>query len=75
MRAHVVKCLDDLDNAHATDKERIKFLCKLNDGEKEELLTYSKIIDFLDRDAEQDVLWKYKRIVSHQGPLRPGHKD
>ena len=74
-RAHVVKCLDDLDNKLEQDQGRIKFLCKLNDDEKEELLTYNQIVDFLNRDAEQDTLWRYKRIVAHQGPLKPGHKD
>ena len=74
-RARVVKCLDDLDNRLDNDKERIKCLCKLNDDEREELFTCSQIVDFLNRDAEQDVLWRHKRIVSHQGPLRPGHKD
>ena len=74
-RAQVVKCLDDLDNELEQDKGRIRFLCKLNDDEKEELLTYNQIVDFLNRDAEQDTLWKYKKIVAHQGPLKPGHKD
>ncbi|KAG7351166.1 hypothetical protein IV203_010526 [Nitzschia inconspicua] len=42
---------------------------------REDLLTYNQILDYLNRDMENPVLWKYKKIVSHQGPLKQGDKD
>ena len=54
--ATVVKKIQDMENELEQGKERIKFLCKLNNGEREELLTYEQIVDFLNRDAENQVL-------------------
>jgi hypothetical protein len=44
------------------------------DGE-EELMTYNQVMDHLNRDLEIPVVLKFKRIVSHQGPLKPHDKD
>jgi hypothetical protein len=32
-------------------------------------------LEHLNRDAENPIVWKYKRIVSHQGPLKPDDPD
>ena len=50
-------------------------LCILNNDDCEELLTHNQIVDFLTKDAENPMLWKFQRIVSVQGPLKPGLKD
>eukprot|EP00977_Amphora_coffeiformis_P005205 scaffold1116_cov104-Amphora_coffeaeformis.AAC.2 len=31
-------------------------------------------MDYINRDMENPVVWKYKRILSHEGPLKPGDK-
>ena len=67
--------LTNFENDLETNKELIKYLCILNNGDCEELLTHIQIMDFLTRDAENLVLWKFQRIVLVQGPLKPGHKD
>ena len=67
--------LTDFENDLETNKERIKYLCVLNNDDREELLTYNQIVDLLTKDAENPVLWKFQRIVSVQGPIKPGHKD
>ena len=65
----------DFENDLEANKERIKYLCIPNNDDHEELLTYNQIVNFLARDAENPVLWKFQRIVLVQGPLKPGHKD
>ena len=40
-RARVVERLTDFENDLETNKERIKYLCVLNDDDREELLTYN----------------------------------
>ena len=50
-------------------------MCVLNDDDCEELLTHNQIMDFLTKDAENLVLWKFQCMVLVQGPLKPGHKD
>ena len=67
--------LTDFKNELEANKERIKYLCVLNDDDQEELLTYNQIVDFLTKDAESLVSWKFQCIVLAQGPLKPGHKD
>ena len=74
-RARIVKLVED----HETDVEenptRIKFLCSINDGAAEELITYNKMLDHITRDEENPVVWKFRRITGHQGPLKPDHPD
>ena len=32
-------------------------------------------MDYLEKDKDNNIVWKFKRIVSHQGPLSPTHAD
>jgi hypothetical protein len=32
-------------------------------------------MEYLTRDDTTDIVWKFRHIVSHQGPLRPDHPD
>ena len=74
-RARIVDLVDKHDHNLENNPERLKFLCKMDQDGREELLTYNQILDHLNRDSENPVVWKYKRIVSHQGPLKPNDKD
>ena len=42
----------------------------------EEVLSYNEILDYINKeegeDGEQAIVWKFKRIAAHQGPLRKG---
>ena len=67
--------MDDFQDALLKDKKRIQFLCQLNDGEQEELFDYNKIVEYINNDAQNPILWRYKRIVSHQGPMSKTDKD
>ena len=75
-RTRIVQLIDDFESTVAQNPTRIKFVCKHLDGDAaEEIITYNKILDFISRDEETDIVWKFKRIVSHQGPLKPDHPD
>ena len=41
----------------------------------EEMLTYAQVVDYITRDEQMDVVWKYRHITAHQGPLSPKHPD
>ena len=73
-RATIVEMIEDFDDQLEGNKERIKYLCRMNRGEKEALVAYNKILEALENEND-GVLWRYKRIISHQGPLRRGHRD
>ena len=75
LRARVVEMVDKHDHDVINHPERIKFLCKLDQNDREELISYNQIMDYLNRDAENPTIWKYKAILSHQGPINPDDKD
>jgi hypothetical protein len=67
-RARIVDMVDKHDDLLSKHPERVRFLCTMDQDGKEEILSYNQIMDYLNRDLENPVLWKFKRIVSHQGP-------
>ena len=38
-------------------------------------MSYNQIMDYLNRDNDNPVVWKFSKIVAHQGPLDSNHKD
>ena len=47
-----------------------------HDDREDELITYSEILDHVERTIEKDldpdkVVWKFNEILAHEGPLRP----
>jgi len=52
-----------------------KFLVSIDAQDSDEIMTYSDIMDYLDRNANSELdegYWKFKRIISHHGPFKPG---
>ena len=75
-RAKIVELIEDFENDVNQNPTLIKFVCKHVDGDKaEEIITYNQMLDFIARDEDTDITWKFKRIVSHQGPLKSEHPD
>ena len=75
LRARIVSLIED-SNANLEDnKERIKFLLKMDDDKSEEVISYNQLMVHLAKDSNNDIVWKFKRIASHQGPLTKKHPD
>ena len=74
-RAKIVQMLDDYEHNVNENPTMIKFRLSINNDEAEEVITYNKLLDYISRSEEDNVVWKFRRIVSHQGPLRPEHTD
>jgi hypothetical protein len=74
-RARIVKLIEDHTSQLENNKDRIKILLSLNDDTREEVITYNQLLEYLAKDKDNDIVWKFKRIVSHQGPLTPNHPD
>jgi hypothetical protein len=75
--ARIVKALDDYESDLGTQPECIRFLCSAKqDGEFEEILSYSELMDSLksQEDGEGN-MWKFRCIAGHQGPLLHNDKD
>ena len=53
----------------------LKFKCLMNHNQYEEILSYNEVMDYLEKNASNPIVWKFKRIVGHQGPLDPSSPD
>ena len=76
---HMAKIIDIDD--HGQPLEDINFKLKINKDQAEEIMSYNQLMDYIQKgtDAEEDPdsLFKFRDIVSHQGPLEstdPNHK-
>ena len=75
-RATIRKMIDDHDSKLEDNPTRLKFLISVNQDDGEEVITYNQLLDYLSQEENNnDVVWKFRRIVSHQGPLGPDHPD
>ena len=74
-RAKIVQMIEDHESDINDNPTMIKFRLSINNDKAEEVITYNRLLDYLSKDNENDVVWKFRRIVSHQGPLRSEHPD
>ena len=76
-RARVVRKIMDQD---AENHKNIKFLVELGDGEFDEIITYNKLCDMIEKienqeDHPEEPKWTFQSILDHQGPLKTNHPD
>jgi hypothetical protein len=74
-RDRIVKMIEDLDYKLENNKDHIKFFLSINKDTSEDIITYNQLLDYLAKYDNNDVIWKFKRITSHQGPLTPKHPN
>ena len=66
---------------HGPPLEDMKFKLKINKDQAEEIMSYNQLMDYIqkgtDGEEDLDLLFKFKDILAHQGPLEstdPNHK-
>ena len=76
---HMAKIINIDD--HGQPLEDIKFKLKINNDQVEEIMSYNQLMDYIqegsDAEEDPDSLFKFRDIVTHQGPLEstnPNHK-
>ena len=74
-RAKIVQMIEDHESDINDNPTMIKFRLSINNDAAEDVITYNKLLDYLSKDEDSDLVWKFRRIVSHQGPLRSEHPD
>ena len=74
-RARIVQAIEDLEAQVEKNTDRIKFRVSVNEDEFEDVLTYNEVLRHIKKDEESDILWKFKCITAHQGPLPKNHPD
>ena len=51
----------------------MRFVCSVNDDKYEEIMTYNQILNHIEQSEEDSIVWRFKRIVGHEGPLTKNH--
>jgi len=70
---HIVKCITEHDKQLRMTPQHIKFRCSVNNDSCEEIILYNKLMDFIQKNSKNnEILWRFKRIVGNQGPLQQG---
>jgi hypothetical protein len=72
---HIVQLVEDHLNKAEGNPDHVKYLCKINEGDREELTVYNEILIYLENQEHDDPLWNVPRIVSHKGLLTREHPD
>ena len=73
-RARIVKQVKDHNHNLDEQPERVKFICSISNDLYEEILSYNEVLNYIENDQNNGILWKYKRIVGHEGPLTEDDK-
>ncbi|KAL7570793.1 hypothetical protein ACA910_014422 [Epithemia clementina (nom. ined.)] len=72
-RAHVVRPLIETSSEEPNLIQDLKFILDIGNGMSEEVITYNELIDYIqkeeDRTLDHEQLFKFTRIIGHQGPL------
>ena len=74
-RARVVEAINAHDKKVQNNSELIRFDCSINNDQYEEIMAYNDILHHINKNSGQEVVWKYKEIVSHEGPLSQSHSN
>jgi hypothetical protein len=48
------------------DSALIQFRVSVSDDKAEEIITYNKMLEYITREEESDVIWKFRKIISHE---------
>jgi hypothetical protein len=72
-RARIIECIENQENELGRNPTRIKFKISVNGDEYEDLIAYNEVMEHIQEQDDDATLWKFRRIVSHQGPLN--HTD
>ena len=68
-RATITEVLEDHEANVERQPDRLKFKVSVGDEAFEDLITYQQMLDHITKDEETDIVWKFKRIIRHQGPI------
>ena len=74
VRAKILEAIESTKDEAANQPEMIKFRALIN-GEREDVVAYNDIVDFIEKDESWDGWWKFKTIHNHMGPLKPTDKN
>jgi hypothetical protein len=72
-RARIVAAIEVHDANTEKNLEQMRFVCSVNNDKHEEIMTYNQIMDHIEQSGEDAIVWRFKQIVGHKGPLNKNH--
>jgi hypothetical protein len=51
----------------------MRFVCSVNNDKYKEIMTYNQILDHIEQSKEDAIVWRFKQIAGHEGPLTKNH--
>jgi hypothetical protein len=76
LRACIIECISNHEANVCHSDDHVKFRISVNEDEYKEIITYNELMDFIDKNQENDaIVWQFRCIVGHQGPLLWHDKD
>ena len=73
-RIKVIEAISDHHNVNSMSNPTVKSRCSISNVEYEKVLCYNQIFEYLAKN-DIDIVWKFKEIIGHQGPLSQNHKN
>ena len=70
-----MEAIKDLQNNVDELSNNLQFRCSINNDAYEDILTYSQILKNMSKDEEHGIVWKFKDIIGHKGPINKNHQD
>jgi hypothetical protein len=74
-RATITQLLEDHESKLKDNPTRIKFKLSLNNDQQDDIITYNKMLEYITKDEDSDITWKFRRIISHKGPTQGSQYD
>ena len=76
-RFKIVKAIAERNTDIDKHPDKVKFLAQTSDKKREQIFTYREILDHVqrnndDEDLPENQFMKFKNIIGHQGPYKPG---
>ena len=71
IKRKVIETSKLLDDQHDNAIDKINFHLDVGQGRAEAIMSYVQILDHLDKQEQQEDLYKLRAITGHQGPLSP----
>jgi hypothetical protein len=58
-RGQIVELIEDHESLLEENPTRIKFRVSVNNDKAEEIITYNKMLEYIIKDEESDIMWKF----------------
>jgi hypothetical protein len=59
-RAHIIECISDHESNVRRSDNHVKFQVSVNEDEYKEIITYNKLMNFFEKNQENDaIVWRF----------------